>query len=122
MREAAVNADAGRILDFLDALISLGGDQEELPNSERCIEALRALHSRLAAEYSGPIELFEPIDALRLEGPATFERKLQHLFQTSVLLSLALQREFRIKLLYVIEAYITAVESKNPVSTFLIAR
>src|SRR5262245_12010093 len=101
------------------------GDQltDELPVSEWCLEELRKIQKQISKLYEKPWEtfIFGPED-IRLESEKTIEGKLRRLTRVCDWNAFALKTEFRLKLLYTIYGYLSAVDAKNPVSTFLLTR
>jgi hypothetical protein len=101
------------------------GDQltVELPVSEWCLEELRKLQEQISKLHKKPHELFDfGLEDIRLESEKTIEGKLNRLTRVCAWNVLALKTEFKLKLLYAIDGYLSAVDAKNPVSTFLLAR
>src|SRR5215470_15741477 len=101
------------------------GDQltDELPVSEWCLEELRKIQKQISELHKKPYELFDlSIQDIRLESEKTIEGKLNRLTRVCMWNALALRTEFKLKLLYTIDGYLSAVDAKNPVSTFLLAR
>jgi SEC-C motif len=73
--------------------------------------------------HKDPCELFDfGLEDIRLESEKTIEGKLIRLTRVCFWNAFALKVEFHLKLLYTIDGYLSAVDSKNPVSTFLLAR
>jgi SEC-C motif len=101
------------------------GDQltDELPVSEWCLEELRKLQEQISKLHKKPYELFDfGLLEDHLESEKTIEGKLDRLTRVCAWNALALKAEFKLKLLYTIDGYLSAVDAKNPVSTFLLAR
>ncbi len=101
------------------------GDQltDELPVSEWCLEELRKLQKQISKLHKEPYELFDfGLQDIRLKSEKTIEGKLNRLTRVCAWNALALKTEFKLKLLYAIDGYLSAVDAKNPVSTFLLAR
>ena len=101
------------------------GDEltDELPVSEWCLEELRKIQKQISELHKKPYELFDlSIQDIRLESEKTIEGKLNRLTRVCMWNAFALKTEFKLKLLYTIDGYLSAVDAKNPVSTFLLAR
>src|SRR6266436_2026900 len=100
------------------------GDQltDELPVSEWCLEELRKIQKQISKNKE-PFEFFDfGLEDIRLESEKTIEGKLNRLMRVCYWNATLLKTEFKLKLLYTIDGYLSAVDAKNPVSTFLLAR
>jgi hypothetical protein len=95
--------------------------KEELANSQRCVEELQKIQKEIAEVHAGSIEIFD--FGLYL-GPksAVPDEKVEYLTRACIWHAISLKAEFKLKLLYTIDGYLSAVESKNPISTYLLAR
>jgi hypothetical protein len=96
--------------------------KEEQTVLDNCLRALRELQAELSHQLGPPIEIFEfePITKLDYENP--IDHNLEKIVRWCSWWGVALRMELRFKLLYSIDGYLSAVEAKNPSSTFLLAR
>jgi SEC-C motif len=111
-------------MEGTDRPIGLGESlEDELPISQRCLEELRTIRDELAREHKGwKAEVFDFGLDMTFRAEKTVESRLEHLTRTCIWHAIALKIEFNLKLLYTIDGYLSAVDAKNPVSTFLLAR
>jgi hypothetical protein len=108
-------------MDRLDKEKGLGeGPRDE--HADRCLEALREIQKHMSDELTGRREIFDPGVQLGLGSERTVEGKLERLTRACIWHAVSLKHEFKLKLLYTIDGYLSAVDAKNPVSTFLLAR
>jgi hypothetical protein len=109
-------------MDISDSPIGLGEHlKDELPYSKRCLEELRKIQNEMSERHQGQYEFFDLGPSLWLAAEKTVEDKLQRLTQACIWHAIALKVEFKLKF-YTIDRYLSAVDAKNPVSTFLLAR
>lgn len=96
--------------------------KDELPISERCLKELKKIRADLAKVHERTFELFDIGLNIGYRSERTLDGKLTKLTEAAIWHSVLLKTEFKLKLLYTIDGYLSAVEAKNPVSTFLLAR
>lgn len=89
---------------------------------ERCLEAIRDIQKQLADELTGTFEVFDLGVNPELSSKIDINRDLDSLMQASIWHAIATKFEFKLKLLHTVDGYLSAVGSKNPVATFLLAR
>jgi hypothetical protein len=95
--------------------------KDELPQSQKCVEALRGIQEELANELEGRFEVFDfglPGGLGALEP----DKQLIWLTRGCIWHAIALRAEFKLKLLHTVDGYLSAIDAKNPISTFLLAR
>src|SRR5262245_31592656 len=100
--------------------VELGTRRDE--HADRSLQALREIQKELSNELTGRIEIVDPGLQLGLSAQRTIEEKLERLTRACIWHAVSLKFEFKLKLLYTIDGYLSAVDNKNPVSTFLLAR
>jgi hypothetical protein len=97
--------------------------KDELAVSERCLEELRKAQRRLSNAPDGwRFEIFDFGLRLGIGSEKTTERKLERATRACIWLAIALKCEFRVKLIYTIDGYLSAAKEKNPISLLLLAR
>jgi hypothetical protein len=99
--------------------LRLGDDPS---TSEKCLEALRELQEKISGAHSGSHEVFDFGLYVGGELEDTLQKRLGPLTSSCIWHAIALKFEFKLKLLHTVDGYLSAVNSKNPVSTFLLAR
>jgi SEC-C motif len=109
---ATSNTDTG-IGDQLDDAASI---------NDRCIDELRGLQAEIVRAHGRPYELFDFGYETTVDPQESIDVALRRLTGISIWHSIILKTEFRLKLLYTIDGYLQAVDAKNPVSSFLLAR
>jgi uncharacterized protein YxeA len=95
---------------------------DEAPTNEKCLEELRKLQEKLSEMYVGSQEVFDFGLYTGSEAENALEKRLGPLTSSCIWHAIALKVELKLKLLHTIDGYLSAVSSKNPVSTFLLAR
>jgi hypothetical protein len=95
---------------------------EELPNSARCLSGLKLIREAVFSRINGRFELFDFGIEVGITSSKGIDSELERLTRTCIWQAIAVKTEFSLKLLYTIEGYLSAVDAKNPVSTFLLAR
>lgn len=91
-------------------------------HAEQALEELRKIQKEMAEKLTGRREIFDPGVQLGIGSERTIEGKLERLTRACIWHCVSLKYEFKLKLLYTIDGYLSAVDHKNPVSTFLLAR
>ena len=86
-----------------------------------CLKELRGIHKKLAEKLQGNSEFFDFGLFVGSESEK-IEERIDELTRTCIWHAIALKYEFKLKLLYTIEGYLTAIDTKNPISCFLLAR
>jgi SEC-C motif len=99
--------------------LRLGDDPS---TSEKCLEALRELQEKISEVHTGSHEVFDFGLYVGQELEDTLQKRLGPLTSSCIWHAIALKFEFKLKLLHTIDGYLSAVDLKNPVSTFLLAR
>jgi hypothetical protein len=94
----------------------------ELEKSKEVVQSLRVLRTRYLADWSPPVELFDPHAKLDHESRRTNEQKVKFFNQTALLHGLLLKQEFKLKLLSCLDGYLAALDSENPILVYLSAR
>ena len=89
---------------------------------ERSLRELHKLREKIVLTYEKRFELFDfgLVKVRRTKEPN--DKELERLIRACGWHAMALKTEFGLKLLYSIDGDPSAVESRNPVSTFLLAR
>ena len=95
------------------------GDEPELV--DRCLVELRKMQHNLTTQFQGKFEFFD-FGLDDWESGGTLDAKIERLTRVCIWHSIGLKHELNIKLLHTIDGYLGAIEAKNPVSTFLLAR
>jgi hypothetical protein len=100
------------------------GLREDLTDedTDRCLEHLRHIQKQISEKHTGRTEIPDPGLHLGLGSERTVEGKLERLTRACIWHAVSLKTEFKLRLLYTIDGYLSAVDAKNPVSTFLLAR
>jgi SEC-C motif len=110
-------------MDLFDKTTGLGDHlRDELPNSKLCLEELRKIQKEISKRHETPYEIFDLGLDIGFESEKTIEGKLDRLIRACIWHAIALKTELNLKLLYTIDGYLSGVDLKNPVSTFLLAR
>jgi hypothetical protein len=117
----------GRRIEFPDEFpkeltTDCGWITEELPISQKCLDELRTIQQSLSKQLKGPFEIFGFGLDIRLGSDKSVEKQLQRLTRASIWHVIAARVEFKLRLLYTIGGYLSAVETKNPIGSFLLAR
>lgn len=99
--------------------INFGDDQS---TKAACLRELKKHQERLSREKRGRLEIFDFGSDLSFLDADTVEKRLALFVEVCVWHAIALKAEFKLKLLHTIDGYLSAVDAKNPVSTFLLAR
>ena len=86
------------------------------------MKELRNIHKKLAETHQGNFEFFDFGLFVGSTSEKAIEKKIDQLTRTCIWHAIALKCEFKLKLLYTIEGYLTAIDTKNPISSFLLAR
>jgi hypothetical protein len=96
---------------------------EELPKSQLSIDELTEIRDRLTEQFPKRFDIIDyGLDDFHERSEYSIERDLVPLTRSSIWHAIALKAEFKLKLVYAIDGYLSAVERKNPFSTFLGAR
>ncbi|HXO73493.1 MAG TPA: SEC-C metal-binding domain-containing protein [Bradyrhizobium sp.] len=95
---------------------------EELPNSQRCLTELQGIQDKLKEGFPERFDIFDFGLDIEHQSPYSIEHDLVPLTRSSIWHAIALKAEFKLKLVYAIDGYLSAVERSNPFSTFLAAR
>jgi hypothetical protein len=90
--------------------------------ARECLEELRKLQGQLSKAREGQYEFFDPGLDLGFQSDKTIEKNLEAIMRGCIWRSIALKLEFHLKLLYTIDGYLSAIATKNPVSSFLLTR
>lgn len=116
-------SDSGsRATNDLDLSDLKTGIESELPNSFRCVAELTKLKKEFSDKFGPQIDFFDFGVDLNLDSKGTLEGKLDVLTRACIWHAIALKAEINLKLLHTIDGYLAAVDTKNPISTFLLAR
>ena len=90
--------------------------------SKSCLEELRKIQKKMAEQHQGSFEFFDfGLEHWAIAGEGA-DSKIDRITRICIWHAIGLKHEFKLKLLYTIEGYLTAVDAKNPISTFLLAR
>lgn len=92
----------------------------EIPNSRRCLEELKEIQGKIVNRLPSKFDFLD--FGLDIREANSIDRDLVPIARSCIWHAIALKAEFKLKLAYVIDSYLTAVASKNPFSTFLLAR
>jgi hypothetical protein len=95
---------------------------KDFKEAEDSLNNLKTFHDRILKELSQPAEFFEPDYKLDHESRKDAVRKIKFFNQTAFAHSLFLRHGLALKLLSVIDGYISAVDHKNVVLVYLSAR
>ena len=109
-------------MNRLDKQKRFGKGLRDEHGDDRCLKALREIQKELSEEQTGRIEIFDPGLQLGLGSERAVTGKVERLTRACIWHAICLKSEFKLKLLYIIDGYLSAVDAKNPVSTFLLAR
>jgi hypothetical protein len=96
--------------------------KEEQNGVDDRLDSLRAIRATLSKRLAGPFEFFQFGLYDKIDPRKQVDDLLDELVRACYWNAIVLKIEYQFKLLYSIEAYLGAVEGKNPVSTFLLAR
>lgn len=88
----------------------------------RCLEELRKIRKQISEKHTSHIEIIDPGFPSGLGSERTVEGKLERLSRACIWHAVSLKTEFKLKLLYTIDGYLSATDAKNPMAMFLLAR
>lgn len=89
---------------------------------QACLRELRDIQSHIRGTLTQKIEFFDFGLIETFDSKKPIEDRLDELMRACVWHAIAFKTEFRFKLLYSIDGYLSAVEAKNPISMVLMAR
>ena len=88
----------------------------------RCLEELHEIRKQISDIHTGHIEIMDPGMPSGLRSERTVEGKLERLTRACIWHAISLKTEFKLKLLYTIDGYLSATDAKNRIAIFLLAR
>jgi SEC-C motif len=86
------------------------------------LDELRKIQKEIAKTHAKRFDIFDFGLEMGLESKNSIEKDLGPLTRSCIWHTIALKAEFKLKLLYTIDGYLSAIDTKNPISTFLLAR